>query len=285
MHKLILLLLLSLYLTLCVTRSIAGDKIYYHHSTREISISNSDETLLVFQAPPVATICQPQNILELYAVQNIGEIHSLTVPQGASLMESLSDSNSESQNQDMLPKLLKLVPSKNDGKTTCAIKLANHDTVNIKFSLNQNTFRPILELESIFGRKNHLEENISVGRKDAHELFKQLVVGGELTYLSDVTPSKIAPKTYTKKNARYKFHYIGTDSKAFKAWIIEFKSRYTQEVPHFLTNTQMGDIYYSVFKYPKNFTTPNKVGPQEVLNILVLSRHDLEINDMLERLP
>ena len=274
-----------LVLSLLSLSAFCKDTVFYHHTVREVAINNGEETTLSFPFPPIAMNCQPVDIVELYPVQNPNELGSLTIPQGVQVMESLEEANSQNDKDEVLAKLLRLVPNKKAGSSNCAIKLANQDNVHVRFALRKDTSRPLIEFKSVFDRQKFKANEIPSTQKAALSLVKEMATGGKLTFLADITPSKFAPRTYKKKRGFYRFKYIGTDAKNFKAWIVEFQSRYKGRVRHLLKDVQVNEVYSSLWLYPNALKTPYRVKPKEKLRLILVSRNDLEIKDILGKLP
>jgi hypothetical protein len=237
-------------------------------------------------------------VVELYPLESVGELEGLLVPSGMNYkaLPSESGSGGKSSHDDLLAKHLRLVPKRQAGTTTCAIRLVDGQVVTIRLVLGKMVAKPAVEFRSAWAKaRGGAEIATTLG---SLELFRALLLGGDLTFLVDETPPQERerhgerPVKYSLTDTTsYELQYVGTDKESFKAWKFRGTAAQTfRPVP--IKDARLGDFYFSAFLPVSSGsgagvpTSPtHEFGRGEEFYFYVLSRSDISVREMLERLP
>ena len=258
------------------------ERVYYTPESREIDISNSSDTLLSFSAPPITAICQPSNMVNISEIEKASEVSAITVPLGVNFSEGGENSQGgiAGPGADYLSKLLKLVPIQKTGKANCSIKLTNGENISIIFSLSDNIGRPIIEFNNIYSKNI---KGISGTGLNGIDLFRQFARGNP-TMLTEITPGTFENTSRSTEIGKYKLEYLGTDNQNFKAWRFSFYAKESGKKLSKLKNVSVGEIYYSAWVNNEKIITESQSSKGKNVYLLILSRNDVTIKEMLEKL-
>jgi hypothetical protein len=276
---------------------------YFSDKARDLEVSADAETLLVFPAAPFARVCQPVDIAEFYPLENADELQSMMLPSGvqyktlSAAQDAGAGGGASGGENTMLSRHLKLVPRRQAGSTTCAIRLVNEQVVNVRIVLTKMIAKPIIDFRSSLEKaRGGAAITASLGSLN---LFRSLSLGGELSFLVDETPTESqtgeggSTRTHLTRRtdtATYRLAYVGTDKEHFKAWKFEGEAdKAFRALP--MKDARIGDFYFSAFRPAKagdkvvNVPANYQFEAGEKFNLYVLSRSDITVNEMLGRLP
>lgn len=254
----------------------AFEEVYYGDGIKDVTVNSKEPSLLVFPSPPVARVCHPSGVVDFFPVET-GE------------MESNTTLNSINWNQttakltgDGTEKMLKLRPYQNDETTLCDVKLANQETVTLRFKTSENIKRPSLEFVNIFSKEARKERRYET---DSLNVFQRFVSGGELFDFYDITTSKSDPVSKSTRKALYEITYIGTDRERYKVWGLRATpSGNSLHLPE-LKNVQLNQLYFSAWKSGKGATVKPSWVEDQPVSLFILSSNDISTEELLEKLP
>jgi hypothetical protein len=281
----------------------AQEVYYFSDRARDLEVSADSETLLSFPAAPFARVCQPAGIVEFYPLSSVDELEGMLVPHGIQYKGLPTGQSAAggaggggtSEAEALLARHLKLVPKRQSGQATCAIRLVNEQVINVRLTLAKMVSKPIVDFRSIYEKaRGGALVTASLGSLN---LFRSLVLGGDLTFLADETPSREGPDgqrsqlyTQTTDLANYTLVYVGTDKEAFKAWKFTGRAeRKFRGAP--LKDAKVGDFHFSAFRpvqdgaRTKAPAAKYEFAKDEEFQFYVLSRADITVSEMLGRLP
>ncbi len=260
---------------------------YFGDEPRVLEVNANEKTLLAFPAPAYTQICQPSGVIALDTLVNRDEIQQILPHASAMSFIERADKSGSTQIQDpagqgeerdsLVASLLKLTPLRQQGQTTCAIKLVSGETAMITFVLSETIQRPAVELQNIA----RVTEPAKVATKlGGLNIFRDLVSGGNLTYLIEISPNKNSHKT---ENARYRLVYLGSDDQNFKAWRFRGEARKDFTAPLFI-ESKMGQLLFSAWR-GNNYQNPRKFAAGEPFEFYALTGADVSYTELVAKLP
>jgi hypothetical protein len=291
--------LLSAFGSMLASPMALGQDVYYFSDRpRDLEVSADSETLLSFPAAPFARVCQPAGIVEFYPLTSAGELEGMLVPQGVQYKGLAGPGEgvaSGGEGSELLSKHLKLVPKRQSGQTTCAIRLVNEQVINVRLTLAKMLAKPIIDFRSIYEKaRGGALVTASLGSLN---LFRALLLGGDLTFLADETPSqqgnggeRSRPFGRATDLASYELAYVGTDKESFKAWKFSGTAAKPFRVAS-IKDAKVGDFYFSAFRPTENggktkaVQSKHQFAKGDNFYFFVLSRVDITVSEMLGRLP
>lgn len=271
MKYLILLALLS-------TNANASFTFHFGDRPRTLEVNGEEETLLVFPAAPFTRVCQPSGIVDLSTLGSAAEAQSM-LPAGSRydyfnrLAGNEADEKPEDNGREAVSKLLKLTPLRNGATTVCAVKLVSGETVMVRFALQSQIQRPAVEFKpaSSFEAPGDFASNLT-----GLSTFRDLIQGGDLTYLLEVTPTFASMST---ESGDYKIVYLGSDSKSLAAWHIRGKAKKEFTPPRQIKTDFVGQILFSAWQPRIRYK------PGDEFDFWLLSSHDFSRDELSLRLP
>lgn len=273
-------ILCAIILILMSQTARAGFQFYFGDKPRTLEVNGQEETLLVFPSPPFTKTCQPAGVLDLNTIASTAEAESLLPTSNRyEYINQIAGSGTgqpakTSDGRDnLVGRLLKLTPLRNGSASVCAIKLVSGDTVMVRFSLQAQIQRPSIEFKNASSFELPGEMAASL---DGLSVFRDLIQGGDLTYLLDVTPSSTSIAT---ENASYTIVYVGSDSRSIAGWRIKGKVRKAFTPPRILKTDFIGQLLFSSWQPRKSF----KEGDE--FQFYLLSTHDFSRDELASRLP
>ena len=293
---------------------LAQEIYYFSDRPRDLEVSANSESLLTFPAPAYARVCQPSGAVDLYPIENTGELDNFMVPMGMQspgakglpMTGEQSPGNVGNSEPEMLARHLKLVPKKTSGAAVCAIRLTNEQVINVRFVLNQMVSKPMVEFRSILEKaKSGAVISQALGPLN---LFRAFVSGGDIAFLAEDTPSESSPDATMSKHdsaqrsrslskstslGTYRLVYVGTDKDLYKAWRFEGTAEKDFAPSQGLKDVRLGELYFSAFQVraganankSPNVTSRKMIKKGDEFNFFVLSRGDISPKEIMERLP
>lgn len=264
-----------LFFTLTV-KVMAFEQVYYGDGIKDVTVNSQESSLLFFPSPPVARVCHPSGVVDFFPIETED-------------VESNASLNSINWNQatsklagDGTEKMLKLRPYKNGETALCDVKLANQETVTLRFRTSESIKRPSLEFVNIFSKEAKKERRYET---DSLNVFQRFVSGGELFDFYDITTSRLEPVSKTTSNALYEIAYVGTDREKYKAWNLKvIPSKGATSTPE-LKNVQLNQLYFSAWKSHKGLTAKPSWVKNKQVSLFILSSNDISTEELLEKLP
>lgn len=258
--------------------SYALEKVYFGDGVKDIFVNSHESTLLLFQSPPIAKVCQPNGVIELFPIESKDEVDTMTLSQGADLMGMMKEKSSSQQ----IELMLKLTPYRENQITSCDIKLVSGETVSVKFKPISTLRRPLIEFENIFSKSSQSKMNSS--SSDSLEVFQQFSTGGELLSFIDLTPLT-SNKTARSELARYEILYLGTDREKYKAWIFKVISAKPAKDLPLLKNIKVNEIFYSLWAKDTPLKPMSQLEIGQEVKLFILSSSDITPEEMMRKLP
>jgi hypothetical protein len=269
-----------LILILVSSPAAASFTFHFGDRPRTLEVNGEEETLLVFPSAPFTRVCQPSGIVDLSTLGSAAEAQNL-LPAGnrydyfnrLAAGNSSTEAKPEDNGREALSKLLKLTPLRNGAATVCAVKLVTGETVMVRFALQSQIQRPAVEFKpaSSFEAPGDFASNLT-----GLTAFRDLIQGGDLTYLLEVTPTFASMST---ENGDYKIVYLGTDSKSISAWHIRGKAKKEFTPPRQIKTDFVGQILFSAWQPRVDYK------PGDEFDFWLLSSHDFSRDELSLRLP
>jgi len=262
----------------------AYDKVYYGDGAKTIVVSSNESTLLVFPSPPIAKVCHPDGVIDLFPIENEEELQHMALSgQGADLLSAMNGpEKSKSQTENPIDFMLKLSPFKLKETSKCDIRLANRDTVTVTFVTDSETRRPIIEFESIFKKTQK-----KIGPSKTHlplDMFRDYITVGHLNGFINTIESHNKYSTKTP-HASYTIEASETDKELYILWklrVIPYKD--SSSIPP-LKNVRLNELYFSAWINPKSSQTANKLDEDQAIHLFIMSMNDMTSSEILEKLP
>ena len=262
----------------------AYDKVYYGDGAKTIVVSSKESTLLVFPSPPIAKVCHPDGVIDLFPIEDENELQHMALSgQGGDLLSAMNaPEKSNAQKENPIDFMLKLSPFKLKETSKCDIRLANRDTVTVTFVTDSETRRPIVEFESIFKKTQKKETNIKSYLP--LDLFRDYITIGHLNGFIDTTE---ANQEYTAKtsSASYTIENSETDKEQYKLWKIKVSPRRGASSIPSLRNVRINELYFSAWIDPKTAQTASKFDEDKNVHLFIMSMNDMTSSEILEKLP
>lgn len=263
-------------------------KFLFGDKPRVLEVNAFEKTLLSFPSPALTQNCHPGRVVALDVLERLEEATQI-VPQtsGVSFMEKIRAASQvesglrksdQSERGDEVARLLRLTPLRQSGSTTCAIKLVTGDTVMVTFVLSATVQRPVVEFENISSASSPAKISAKLG---GINIFRDLLSGGDLTYLIDITP--VFGRSHNTENAKYKLSYLGTDNENVRAWRLHGEAKTSFEAPLFL-DAPMGQLLFSAWK-SSDRQNPRKLEQGMGFSLYLLTTADIQIEEVLIKLP
>ena len=120
----------------------------------------------------------------------------------------------------------------------------------------------------------------------AIELFRELLKGGNLSFLNEITPRR-GFNYFRKKTekADYIINYAATDGKSYTVWRISGKAKTAFEMPKYF-DTNLGELFYSAYKKAGGPSgIPLKIEKDDRFYIYLMGSVDLNKNDVMRMFP
>lgn len=301
--------ILTTLFSICVVSSFASmhfyanaeqaDVVYYSEAVRQIDISSIQSMLLIFPEAPFGVSCQgdslrgkeerlvdikpPDDNSSFDQLATSGSLSNVTGNLYNGLPNKV-DSSQKNIAQDLLSKRLLLTPLRKSGVATCTFELSNQDSFTVEFHLSRKVIRPAIEFKNLY--QNTKKASMIVQSIGGLNLFKVLISGNDVSFLSDMTPGQYntLASTWNTSSANYKFEYIGTDKSSFKAWRINAKLK--KNISNFqLSPKSVGDLYYSTVLNENSLSQKESYKKGEYVRLYVLSRADFQSYEMEALLP
>jgi len=276
-----------------------ADVVYYSEAVRQIDISSVQSMLLIFPEAPFGVSCQgdslkgkgerlvdikpPDDNSSYDQLATSGSLSNLTGNLYNGLPNKV-DSSQKNMAQDLLSRRLLLTPLRKSGTATCTFELSNQDSFTVEFHLSKKVIRPAIEFKNLY--QNTKKASAIAQSIGGLNLFKVLISGNDVSFLSDMTPSQFntLASTWSTTAANYKFEYIGTDKSNFKAWRIHAKLK--KNFSNFqLSPKSVGDLYYSTVMNENSLSQKESYKKGEYVRLYVLSRADFQSSEMEALLP
>ena len=259
--------------------AVYGQKtIYYSHNPKHIEVNEYEQTMLSFPVPPYAYSCNPSNVLEFQPVESLSDYDQMTLK----LMRSDKKEADKIRTTEAstTARLLKLIPLKNNASTTCIVRLADGDVVNMNVNTTANIMIPGIDFQPLRDQPN---ATISVfDDANSIKIFRELLKGGNLSFLDEITPRRAF--SYLRKNtenADYMVNYAATDGKNFTVWRISGVAKKTYELPRYF-NVSLGQLYFSAYKSAKGKNSlPLLLSSGEKFYIYLMGSVSLTQNEVL----
>lgn len=276
-----------------------ADVVYFSETVRQIDISSIQSMLLIFPEAPFGVSCQgdsargrEERLVDIKPPDDNSSYDQLAT--SGSLLNSTGnlynglpnkvDSSQKNMAQDLLSRRLLLSPLKKSGIATCTFELSNQDSFTIEFHLSKKFIRPAIEFKNLY--QNTKKASAIAQSIGGLNLFKILISGNDVSFLSDMTPSgfNTLASSWSTNTANYKFEYVGTDKSTFKAWRIIAKIKKT--VSNFQLNPKgVGDLYYSAAMNDDSLHQKDSYKKGDHIRLYVLSRADFQSYEMEALLP
>jgi len=249
----------------------AENVIYAKGHSQVLNISSSSHTLLAFEAPIIASVCHPADILNLELLKK----SEFSLPANYQKPEKAQGKDHKKR---ALAFFLKLVPKKSLGTSICSFKLSDGEIFSAQFRLQSSINRPYVA----FKRKKaarYDEQKRSSRDLAARRMFKALISKGRVGGFKNITPIfRAGTKPYTiyskSKKSRYEFLYLGQGA-GFKAIILKGYARepFTTKP---LKTSGVGEIYFSSYlKDPKRYKQQNTYQRKEDFYLYILASEQM----------
>ncbi len=250
---------------MCLTiKVMAFEQVHYGDGAKDVVVNSQEPSLLMFPSPPIARVCHPSGVVDFFPIEESGNEMNPTL---SSVEWNLNQSKTIS---DSTERMLKLRPYQDSQVTLCDIKLANSETVTLRFKTSSLIKRPSIEFVNVFSNQ---AKNIKKYDNDSLEIFQKLLSGGELFNFYDMTTSKDDPILKTTVLAKYAITYIGTDREKYKVWKVRVSPKAKAITESKLKNVKLNQIHFSAWKKGKE------------LYLFILSSNDISTEELMEKLP
>lgn len=265
-----LILILSLIFPVFV---VAFDKYIFSGEARNLRIFNQSPTLMVFQSPVIAQVCQPSNIVKFYAISSQSDL--------AYSIKTMEMSNQIGE--DRFELMLKSVPQKPKGKAKCGFHLKNGDKITVEIELSKDVVMPIVEMTSIWSDKS--VSAIKVQANKTLDVFKYLLTGAKISGFIEKRKTKTPRLVKTTKNFSYRVKSIQTDMKSLVSYEFDVEANTNLLKLPDIKTTKIGQYLYSAWLEDKKLRTKTKVLDKDKLRLFVLARAGLSLEEVIYELP
>ena len=247
---------------------------YYSDRTREIAISSTSETLLMFPKVPLASSCQPAHLLDI----QVPEDPLAVLNDHLSSIENLSRADKETKPEDTMT-FLKVIPSRREGVVVCSFSLSGKETFSVKFSLKNDVNRPLIEFKN---SKKNKELSKEIRRNlPGMEIFKAFLNSKDIPSF-DEEEVFMLERSYRTEQASYDIKKILTDGLNYKLVLIEGKARTAFE-PIKLNVKNAGLFLYTSF-IPLGKKSL-KLHKNDTFSLYIMVTDDFQPSDLKEVLP
>jgi len=268
--------LLALLFFILTVNVMAFEQVYYGDGIKDVIVNSQEASLLVFPSPPVARVCHPSGVIDFFPVET-DEMDSSTTLNSINWNQSMHKTTG-----DGTERMLKLRPYKNGEVTLCDVKLANQETVTLRFKTSETIKRPSLEFVNIFAKQAKKERRYET---DSLNVFQGFVSGGELFDFYDITTSKSDLVSKSTSKGRYEIAYIGTDREKYKVWQLKVTPlKRSSHLPE-LKNVQLNQLYFSAWKSTRGAGVKPRWVEDQPIGLFILSSNDISTEELLEKLP
>ena len=257
-------LITAIFFSLTV-KVMAFEQVHYGDGIKDVVVNSQESSLLLFPAPPIARVCHPSGVVDFFPLEE--EPTQETNPTLNTIDWNLGQPKSAN---DSMERMLKLRPYQESQTTLCDIKLANSETVTLRFKTSPQIKRPSIEFVNVFSNKNKRENKFN---NNSLEVFQKFLSGGELLDFYDVTTSKDDPITKTTSLGKYAFTYIGTDRENYKVWKLSVIPKSKSLTQARLKKVKLNQIHLSAWRNEKD------------LCLFILSSNDISTEELMEKLP
>ena len=273
-------LLLSLF-ALC--RELYAQKIvYYGNDPKQVEVNAYEQTMLSFPAAAYAYHCNPSDVFDFHAVENLSDYDQMTLQ----IMKSDKAEADKVRKTEAktTARLLKLLPLKPNKTARCIFRLADEDVINVSFFSTPDIMVPAIDFRPISEQVKSQVSMINDGKPIG--VFRELLKGGNLSFLNEVTP-KIGYNFARKitEKASYVVTYAANDSSNYSVWRISAKANAPFEFPKNFS-PKIGQLLYSAYKKKSGKTPiPLKLNKDENFYIYLMGSLNLTKHDVLGMMP